>query len=176
MIRYILLLKGINVGGHKKIPMAELRELLTDFGFKNVQTYIQSGNVILESAQTDISKLEQNIQKSIMTHFGFDVSVIVKTLEQLQRIFDNCPFNQEKKEKAYFTMLHNIPPKELVDEASKKTYPNEEFVILNDCIYLYCELGFGNAKYNNNFFERKLKTIGTARNYKTMMKLLSLSS
>ena len=176
MIRYIALLKGINVSGHKKIPMIELRQLLNDSGFKNVQTYIQSGNVILDSALKDTSKLEQKIQKAIMASFGFDVSVIVKTPEQLQMIFDKCPFSQEKKEKAYFTMLNSVPSKELVEEASQKKYPGEEFVILDDCIYLYADLGYGQAKYSNAYFERKLKTAATARNYKTMMKLLSLST
>jgi uncharacterized protein (DUF1697 family) len=176
MNTYIALLKGINVGGHKKVPMAELRELLRDSGFTNVRTYIQSGNVIFQTAKSHITVMESNIQKSILDHFGFDVSVLVRTRENLKRIYDDCPFSEEKKKKSYFTMLHNTPSKELVKIASEKVYEDEEYFIINDCIYFYCEKGYGRAKFNMNLFERKLNTTGTARNYNTMVKLLSLSA
>lgn len=175
MNTYIALLRGINVGGHKKVPMAELRELLSNAGFKKVQTYIQSGNVILESSEDSAQNIEDIIQKAITTHFGFEVSVIVKKPKQLQRIFDNCSFPETKKENSYFTLLHTIPDTTLVESILKETYPNEEFVITNECVYGYCSIGYGSAKCNTNFFERKLKVTATARNYKTMVKLLSLS-
>lgn len=173
---YIALLRGINVGGHKKVPMAELRALLTDSGLKKVKTYIQTGNVIFESKQTDVLKLESKIKKSILKHFGFDVSVLVRTRDDLIRIFEGCPFTEEKKQASYFTMLHTTPNKELVIEASKKVYVGEEYVIINDCIYFYCAKGAGQAKFNMTLFERKLNTTATSRNYNTMVKLLSLSS
>ena len=97
MNTYITLLKGINVGGHKKVPMAELRESLTKSGFQNVQTYIQSGNVMLQSKIGDISTIEIGIEKTIKDDFGFEVSVLVKTRKELQCIFDNSPFEEEKK-------------------------------------------------------------------------------
>lgn len=175
MNTYIALLRGINVGGHKKVPMAELRELLANSGLKNVQTYIQSGNVIFQSKVDDINALEKSIKQSIFDHFGFDVSVLVRTRIQLKAIFDTCPFSEEKKVNSYFAMLTEIPNKDLVKEASEKTYENEEYEIVNDCIYFYCDKGYGNAKFNLNFFERKLKVGATSRNYKTMVKLLSLS-
>lgn len=173
---YIALLRGINVGGHKKVPMAELKVLLTDSGLKNVKTYIQSGNVIFESKQNDVLKIEDTIKKAILSHFGFDVSVLVKTRDDLKRIFGDCPFSEDKKQASYFTMLHTIPNKELVEEASKKVYEGEEYMIINDCIYFYCAKGAGQAKFNMKLFERKLKTTATIRNYNTMVKLLSLSS
>lgn len=101
MSTYIALLKGVNVGGHNKIPMSKLRELLTKEGFQNVQTYIQSGNIIFQSSdKTDV--IENNIQKAIHVHFGFDVAVIVKTYQELQDIFDACPFSAKKKGKELF--------------------------------------------------------------------------
>jgi len=172
---YIGLLRGINVGGHKKIAMAELKMVLSNSGLENVQTYIQSGNIIFQSSSEDVNELEAIIHKSILDHFGFQVPVLVRTRQHLQTIFDNCPFSDEKKENSHFTMLSNIPNKELVKEASEKVYPKEEFVIVNDCIYFYCTNGYGKAKFNLNFFERKLNVDATSRNYKTMVKLLSLS-
>ncbi|AUP80200.1 DUF1697 domain-containing protein [Flavivirga eckloniae] len=173
---YIALLRGINVSGQKKIPMAELRELLTNTGLKNVKTYIQSGNVIFKSPEKDNAKLELKIHQAIKTHFGFEVPILVKTPKELQQVFDECPFPEEKKTNSYFTLLYSIPDTALVKEAAEMSYPNEEFVITNNCIYFYCSIGYGKAKYNNNFFERKLKTTSTARNYKTMVKLLEMTS
>ena len=176
MQTYIVLLKGINVGGHKKVPMADLRGLLTKSGFQNVQTYIQSGNVILQSSEINALKIETKIEKSIMDHFGFEVSVLVKTRQDLKRIFDNSPFADEKKKASYFMMLHDSPGTDLVKETSKKIYEGEEYHIINDCIYYFSSKGFGQSKFNVNFFERKFKTFATARNYNTMVKLLSLSA
>lgn len=175
MNTYIALLKGINVGGHKKVPMAELRQLLTKSGFKEVKTYIQSGNVVFQSSEEHIQTLEDIIQRAILSNFGFEVSVLVRTRAQLQRIFDDSPFSKDIKKASYFTMLSNTPSKDLVALASEKVYEGEEYYIINDCIYFYCEAGYGRAKFNMNFFERQLQTTGTSRNFNTMVKLLSLS-
>ena len=175
MNTYVVFLRGINVGGHKKVPMAELRELLTKTGFKAVTTYIQSGNVILQSSEDKIAIIENSVHEAIQTHFEFDVPVIAKTKAELNRIFEGCPFSEEKKENSYFVLLSQIPDLELVDEVKKISYDNEEFQINNDCIYFYSSVGYGRTKFNMNVFEKKLKVKATSRNYKTMVKLLSLS-
>ena len=176
MKTYIVLLRGINVGGHKKVLMAELRELLSNSGFKNVRTYIQSGNVILESSEDSSKTIEDIIHKAINAHFGFEVPVLVSTRQELQAVFDNCPFLEEKKINSYFVLLYSVPEKNLIESVSHISYPNEEFIIADTCIYFYCSMGYGSVKFNSNLFERKLKTTATTRNYKTMVKLLSLSS
>ncbi|WP_299128115.1 DUF1697 domain-containing protein [uncultured Winogradskyella sp.] len=171
----IALLRGVNVGGHKKMPMADLRELLAKSGLKNVKTYMQTGNIFFQSSLEDNNALESKIRILIADHFGFKVSVIVRTKAQIQTIFNNCPFPEEKKLKSYFAMLSQVPDAELLAEAKEKTYENEEYSIINDAIYFYCAKGYGNAKFSLNYFEKKLKVKATARNYKTMLKLLSLS-
>ncbi|MBU3821090.1 DUF1697 domain-containing protein [Flavobacteriaceae bacterium XHP0103] len=176
MKTYIALLRGINVSGQKKVPMAELRDLLTKAGFQKVQTYIQSGNVIFQSDRDNKTELESIIQKTIEKHFGFEVPILVKTASEIENILNSCPFSKEKKEAAYFTLLHAVPDEALIESTSQETYQNEAFVIENDCVYFYSETGYGKAKCNNNFFERKLKVTATTRNYKTMLKLLSLST
>ena len=173
---YLVLLKGINVGGHKKVPMAELRDLLTKSGFENVQTYIQSGNVILQSSEKKSGKIGKIIKDNILKHFGFEVSVLVLLRKDLKRICDDYPFSEEKKKASYFMMLHVAPSDDMIKFASEKVYEGEDYKIINDCIYYYSAKGFGKSKFNANFFERKLKTFATARNYNTMVKLLSLSS
>ena len=176
MIKYIVLLRGINVGGHKKVPMAELRELLTKTGFKHVKTYIQSGNIILQTPEEKISVVEESIKKAIQSHFGFEVPVIAKTRHQLITIFENCPFSEEKKENSYFIMLSDVPEAALVREAMKISYDNEAFHIINDALYLFASKGYGNSKFNMNMFEKKLNVKATSRNYKTMVKLIAMAS
>ena len=176
MTKYVVLLRGINVGGHKKVPMAELRELLTKSGFENVRTYIQSGNIILKSKDKSRRNLEKIIQKSIFDHFGFEVPLIVKTRAELNSIFEACPFSQEKKENSYFIMLSDIPKSDVLNEVSNITFKNEEFVIIKDCLYFYSSAGYGKSKFNMNSFEKKLNVRATARNYKTMVKLIAMSS
>ena len=176
MQTYIVLLKGINVGGHKKVPMAELRELLAKSGFFNVRTYIQSGNVILQATHGSRRDIEDKIQRVLLNHFGFEVSVLVKKKEDLQRIFKDSPFSEEEKKASYFIMLHDIPDAGLVQIALEKVYEGEEYKIIKDCIYYFSAKGFGQAKFNVKLFERKLKTFATSRNYNTMLKLLSLST
>ena len=125
MKTYIVLLRGINVGGHKKVLMAELRELLSNSGFKNVRTYIQSGNVILESSEESSQNIEGIIHKLVIVRFGFEVSILVRTKQELQAVFDNCPFTEEKKKNSYFTILHTIPSKELIENVSTISYNHE---------------------------------------------------
>ena len=176
MAKYVALLRGVNVSGHKRVPMAELRELLVKSGLKDVQTYIQSGNVIFESSIADKEKLVSIIHNAIKSHFGFEVPILVLRPKELQQIFDDCPFDQEKKENSYFMLLYSKADYDLVERISQLSYPNEAFKITDNAIYFYCSVGYGKAKLGNNFFERKLKVIATARNFKTMVKLLSLSS
>lgn len=175
MKTYIALLRGINVGGKKKVLMAELRDLLTDIGLKNVKTYIQSGNIIFNFEDKATIKLEEEISNAIQLHFGFDVPVLVKTHQELQQIFDTCSFSEEKKQKSYFSLLYSAPNEIVRDDISKTDYQNDTVEITQNCVYLYPALGYGKTKYNNNFFERKLKVTATARNYKTMLKLLELA-
>ncbi len=175
MKTYIALLRGINVSGHKKILMADLKILLEKAGLQNVQTYIQSGNVVFNYSekQENISAL---ISEVIQKKYGWKVPVLVLTSTQIKLIFDNCPFSEEKKEKSYFILLKSKPTTETVLKTSKFSSTNEEFVITKTCIYIYYSLGAGKAKLGINFFEKKLKVKATARNYKTMKKLLQLQN
>ena len=156
--------------------MAELRELLTKSGLENVKTYIQSGNVIFQNDEKDSKVLENKIQKAIMTQFGFEVPIFVRSKNEIEAILNDCPFSEDKKVSSYFIILSETPEKGFMDEISKQTSPNEEFVIAKNCVYIFYSLGAGKAKSGVNWFERKLKITATARNYKTMVKLLSLSA
>ena len=173
MQTYIALLRGINVGGHKKLKMAALKLLFEDLGFQNLTTYIQSGNVVFSSEEMD--GLSERISKEIEKRFGWDLPVLVKTAYEIAEILKACPFEETKKAEAYFMLLASPPKDELMEAVREISYPNEEFVLTPECVYIYFGNGYGNAKLNNNFFEKKLKVAATTRNYRTLVKLVELA-
>lgn len=175
MKTYIALLKGINVGGHRKIPMADLRSVLTNASLHNVSTYIQTGNVFFQSSEKSKAALEHLIHTEIKQHFGFEVDVVIINHHDIERILNDCPFPNHIKENSYFMILHNAPTEAQIKIASEKIYEGEDYKIINDCIYYYCPKGMGQSKFNMNYFERKLNTFATARNYNTMLKLKTIS-
>ncbi|MDC6388280.1 DUF1697 domain-containing protein [Maribacter sp. PR1] len=177
MSRYIAFLRGINVSGQKKVPMVELRSIMSNIGLEEVKTYIQSGNVIFTSKRTLISKLEEQIEKAIKKNFGFDVPVLVKSVEDLQKILKNNPFDDGDNlavNKIYFVLLFQNPGLEKINAFKNEVFPSEKWEFNNNCIYLCCENGYGKAKLNNNMIERKLKVDATTRNYRTMHKLIEM--
>jgi len=177
MITYVAFLRGINVSGQKKIKMTSLQLMFQDIGFKDVITYIQSGNVVFKTdAKIAISSLEKKIEDTILNRYNFNVSVIVKTKETIETIFIKNPYAKEvATNQIYFVFLKGSLDNVLMDSLMQETYKNESFIIINSCIYLNCKQGYGKAKCNNNFFERKLKVTATTRNFKTMNKMLELA-
>ena len=175
MTTYISMLRGINVSGQKKIAMAELKKLYESLGFKNVQTYIQSGNVIFEYSDANLSKLISKIEKKIKEYFGFDVLVLIRTKDEFQKLIENTPFSKKDNNKLHVTFLSSIPTDSPIEEINKVKYKSEEFFISGKEIYLFCPNGYGKSKLSNNFFERKLKLSATTRNWKTITKLLEIT-
>lgn len=177
MPKQIAFLRGINVSGQKKVPMAELRSLLTNNGFKGVSTYIQSGNIIFEEAHVSAPEAKVTLEETIRAHFGFEVPVLVKSLPDLQNIILNNPFSKKEDlefNRVYFVMLFGPPEKEKLASFKEEIYPDESWELVEDCLYLCCKNGYGNAKLNNNLVERKLNVQATTRNYRTMMKLIEM--
>ncbi len=176
MPTYIALLRGINVSGQKKIKMADLKSHLEEIGFENVQTYIQSGNVLFESDESSIDKLENRIIDKIKEKYGWDVPTLVKTATDFQRALDNNPYvNDKEDQKVYFVFLKEEPAPEHVDKLAQTDYSPELYTIDGKNIYLYPANGFGKAKLNNNLFEAKLKVQATTRNLKTVRTLLEMA-
>ncbi|OAD44435.1 DUF1697 domain-containing protein [Polaribacter atrinae] len=171
MKKYIVLLRGINVSGKNKLPMAELRELLNDLGFKNVQTYIQSGNIILESYEGK-SVICNKINEGIQNKFGFDVPVIARTIPQFKKAIASYPFPIDNTKIVGFVFLNK---KVYVSKIDVKDIDNDKYLIDNDMVFIYCETGFAKTKLSNNLFERKLLVSATTRNYNTTLKLLELA-
>ncbi|MER3375449.1 MAG: DUF1697 domain-containing protein [Allomuricauda sp.] len=176
MKTFIALLRGINVSGQKKIKMAELRETLTQNGLENVQTYIQSGNIIFDSEVLETSTLEHTIHKAIAQDFGFEVPTLVVSGSAIQKVLEDNPFaNKAEENRLYYVLLKQAPEKDVVAQFEELSFTNEDFHVTEKCVYLMCKKGYGNAKLNNNLIERKLKVEATTRNQKTMQKLLEMA-
>jgi uncharacterized protein (DUF1697 family) len=178
MTTYISILRGINVSGHKLIKMEALRKLYESLGFRNVKTYVQSGNVIFTAKAGDLVKLGQKISQQIEKDFSFEVPVIVLSIEKLGQIIESSPFlNNTDKDRAFLhvTFLSSKPGKYDLDAIEEKKQKGEELVITDNAVYLYCPHGYGNSKLSNSFFEAKLKVGATTRNWKTTNELLRIA-
>ena len=171
---YSSLLRGINVSGQKKILMADLKALYESLGFTNVQTYIQSGNVVFEYHKTDTFELQQLIFDQIQTNYGFDVPNIILSPSSIETALKNNPF--PTIEKMYFVFLAEIPQQENIEILSRYQFDNEYYQIVDQVIYFHCPDGYGRAKLNTNFFEKKLKVSATTRNLRTTKKLLDMAN
>lgn len=175
MKKYIALLRGINVGGHKKFPKADQLEMLSKLGVSSPQVYLHTGNWIFESSESK-ENLETQISNLINDEYGWEVPIIVRTHSELKTILDACPFKDETLKKSYFVILSKSPSQEKVTEISKISYPKETFYLTPQCVYLFSQDGASKAKLSNNFFENKLKVQATTRNYNTLQKLVELSA
>lgn len=177
METYAAFLWGINVGGRNKIAMAELRIALENDSYSNVRTYIQSGNVVFESDFDKTDDIAISIQKIIQDVFTLDIPVVVKTKERLGLILSESPYSDEEyvaSNKTYVVLLFQTPNGDLLTSFKSLRFPNEEFQVAERCIHVLCKHGYGKAKLNNNFIASKLKVTATARNYRTMQKVLAL--
>lgn len=177
MTIYISILRGINVSGHNLIKMDALRKMYESLGFKNVKTYLQSGNVVFLANETE-NNLKLLISKQIKEVFGFEIPVLVLSLEKLKNIINNNPLSKDpQKEAAFFhvTFLSNKIENIDIQIIKSKKMREEEIVISENVVYLYCPNGYGNTKLSNNFLENKLDVSATTRNWKTTNEIYKIA-
>ncbi|HYX08742.1 MAG TPA: DUF1697 domain-containing protein [Bacteroidales bacterium] len=177
METYISLLRGINVGGKNSVSMETIRSVYAMLGLDNIQTYVQSGNIVFNSLR-DAEELSVMISNGIARASGFPVEVILRKYDVWKEMIRHNPFagRKEINEKhIYFTLLKREPKPELLKSISHQDFLPDEWHYYDETIYLYCPNGYGRTKINNNFFERKLKVPATTRNRKTVLKLTELA-
>jgi uncharacterized protein (DUF1697 family) len=175
---WVALLRGINVGGHKKVLMADLRALCTSLGFGSVATYIQSGNVVFRAREADSTRVASKLQKGIAATFGFDVDVVVRDVAGLEAAVDGNPFLAEGVEdtsKLHFTFLAEVPAKAARAEFGSYRMGVDELRLVGREAYLHCPQGLGKTKFTPTFIERRLGTAATTRNWRTVTTLLEMA-
>ena len=174
MKTYISILRGINVGGHKKLKMDDLRNMYEKLGFKNVKTYIQSGNVVFQNREISCKELEHKISTEILKLFSIEVPVIVISQIDMEIIYANNPFvnNQNKEISTLHTTFFSHQPEKSEINKISGDFGNDEYIFTEKAVYVYCPDGYGNSKLTNSFFETKLRITATTRNWKTVSELV----
>lgn len=175
-MRYIALLRGINVAGQKLIKMDALKLHFEMPGFSNIVTYIQSGNVLFDSKETDTSKLCKKVEKQLAAKLGYDVPVVIRSLGEIQTAIKNNPFTKLKESdtrKLYIVYLSDAPSAAALEFLKPYTSDTEELKLIDRELYIVTE-GIGNSKLTLNIIEKKLGVTGTMRNLATSNKILTL--
>jgi uncharacterized protein (DUF1697 family) len=179
MAIHISMLRGINVGGHRKVDMKELKALYEAMGFKKVSTYIQSGNVIFQTGKKSTAQqVAEKIEEGIFKKYQFEVSVIIRKMEELEKSILNNPFIGKRGidiQKLHLTFLDKEPSLADWDQIKGLDRLPDQFMLVGKEIYLYCPGGYGITKLTNGFFENKLKVKATTRNWNTVNQLLQLA-
>lgn len=185
---YVSLLRGINVGGHNKIPMTDLKNLYAALGFKQISTYIQSGNVVFEAEctlQEAEKTLAQTIQQAIMQQFNCKVPVVIRSGAALSTFAAQNPFLAHTPDPDHLIanlhaiFLADLPNSTLIEKAiaaaaSLPTSSQDKFVVVGADIYLYCAGKYSDSKLSNAFFEAQFQTSATTRNWKTVQQLAQM--
>ena len=174
-MRYIAILRGINVGTGRKVPMVDLKKLCEALELQNVQTYIQSGNMVFELGRPEaILMLEMRLQQAFSETFGFDIPVIIRTDEEWAESIAQNPFLKEENadiDRLHLTCLKELPKPELLEKIKGYQYLPDRYEIIGPNVFIFCAAGYGTSKLVNSFFESKLKSSATTRNWKTVVKL-----
>ncbi|WP_030294214.1 DUF1697 domain-containing protein [Streptomyces katrae] len=177
--KYAALLRGINVGGAKKVPMAELREVLTGLGHTEVQTYLQSGNAVFAGTEKDPAALARELERAIEAHFGFAVRCLVVDGGYLRAVADACPFPAAELEgkQLHATFLSEQPGEERFASIDGPAYLPEEYRIGDRVVYLYAPNGLGRSKLAEALARPAVfKGIdATTRNWNTVARLVELT-
>ncbi len=177
---YLSLLRGINIGGHNKIKIADLKALYESLGLGQVTTYIQSGNVLFSSEKNETKEeLASRISLAIEAKFGFGVPVVIRTKEEMQQIVTQNPFTEEAEtapDKMVVMFLGSAPDIVTLAKIKEKIDDNSRFAFIGNMLYFFYPDGYGQTKWHSNFFEKQLRTTVTARNWTTTCKLAGMAA
>jgi len=173
-MRWIILLRGVNVGGHGKTPMAALRQALRDAGADNVATYIQSGNLIFDHPEPDPAKIADWTSDLIERQFGHRPPALAFTGAELQALHDASPFPEPAEPKfLHFHLFRDTPAPDAVDRLTPDLYDGEQLRLTGTCLYHWPPKGFGISKVAQKV-PRALGVTTTARNLKSVRAILDL--
>lgn len=177
MTTHLALLRGINVSGHNMIKMEALKTTLEAIGFQNVTTYIQSGNVFVDTEEESASKVGFMIKQEIFKVFGYEVPVIVINKEDLSACFNNNPFLKEKEvdtKKLYVAFISIELKKESINDLKVSQFKPDEVAIDQNRIFIKYAVGAGKTRFDQKYIEKKLNVISTIRNWNTVTQLLKM--
>ncbi len=176
MDTYVALLRGINVGGRNKLPMKDLAAMFERLGCTNVRTYVQSGNVVFDAPERVLATLAPRIASAVRERFGHAPATIVRSREDLRTVVDGNPYVARGADFARLQVmfLAEAPRPEHAASLDPGRSPGDEYALAGREIYLYQPGGIAESKLTNAYFDTKLKTTSTSRNWRTVLALVDL--
>ena len=177
MARQIALLRGINVGGHRKVPMARLRELMEALGFSDVRTYVQSGNVVFTGPDAPAVEVARRLEQELAATFGFDVSVVVRSRDELAEVVEANPLRDVATDPARHLVVFRDSNVDLerVAHVDPAEFAPEAFHVRGRELYVWAPEGVRDSRLLKVLSEQRLGGTATARNWRTVEKLLALA-
>jgi uncharacterized protein (DUF1697 family) len=177
-LKNVALLRGINVGGKNMLLMKALTKMFEESGCSEVRTYLQSGNVIFCASPSVVKKLAGLITRQIAEKFGYRVPLILRTSAELRRVLEENPFFRAgiPEETLHVYFLADLPSAKAVEALDPKRSSPDVFQVRDREIYLQLPNGMARTKLTNAYFDARLSTTSTARNWRTITKLCELTS
>lgn len=172
--RSIALLRGLNVGGTNQLKMADLRALIASLGLGDVETYIQSGNVLFSHGDVEAG---ERIRHALADRFGMDVAVVIRTRAELERVIDSCPFDSDAigGRHLHVAFLAHRPDPGRAAELDPERSPPDRFELIDREIFVHYPNGSGRSRIGVDYLERTLGVPATMRNWNTVLKLSELA-
>ena len=176
--KHVALLRGINVGGKHKVPMKDLTRIVEDVGCRNVSTYIQSGNVLFSASPTLAKRAPRLIQAAIVQELGIEVPVVMRSATELEQVLRNNPFLGKTREThcLYVAFLATTPTRTQITALDTQLSVPDQFTVVGYTIFLLLQNGVAKTKLTNKYFDAKLTTTSTLRNWNTVQKLVELTT
>lgn len=174
---YVALMRGVNVGGKNKLPMKDLAAMFAEAGCTDVVTYIQSGNVVFRATQACAARVPAAIAKAVADRLGFRAPVVMRTAGELRGVARGNPFQRAGTpvESLHVLFLADRPSSAAVATLDPRRSPPDEFEVVGREIYLRCPSGVARTKLTNDYFDSKLATTSTMRNWRTVLKLVEMT-
>ena len=174
--RFVILLRGINVGGHNRVPMAELRDALNGAGFEDVKTYIQSGNVVADCSGRDEPGVVADVEAVIAAQFGLTIPIVARAVDDWQPILDANPFPDgvDQPKLLHVSLCDVAPSAEALAALDHAAFAPDQLIADGRHLYLWYPSGSARSKLTGALLERKLGVTTTARNWSTMQKLADM--
>jgi len=175
-MRYVALFRGINVGGNTMIKMETLRATFSALGFENVKSYINSGNLVFDTAKTDDGKLAKKIHDAVKIDFAKEISIMVRSIAEIEEVIANNPyegqFENDKEMHVFFLGTELSPEKE---QMLRDLNSDAELISVNGrTIYCLLRISIVDSVLGKGFIDKKLRIPATARNWRTVKKLAGL--